>query len=113
MGTMNSSTTTSSPGRWSPPATKVPAFLANSNSFGSYGAGEDITSQLERRDWQRKHLNGPVRKDTTSSPPDLWGASFSSYQQTSSNRSSFFGSSSSQFGSSQSSSRNSSRNSLS
>ena len=37
--TMNSSTTTSSPGRWSPPASKAQGFLSNSNSFGGFGAG--------------------------------------------------------------------------
>merc|ERR1719291_355409 len=32
------------------------------------GQGNDITSQLERRDWMRKNLTGSSIKDTTSSP---------------------------------------------
>merc|ERR1719273_2082623 len=54
------------------------------------GQGNDITSQLERRDWMRKNLTGSSIKDTTSSPASLWGTSFSS-QNTGSSRSSFFG----------------------
>merc|ERR1711936_863865 len=54
------------------------------------GQGNDITSQLERRDWMRKNLTGSSIKDTTSSPASLWGTSFSS-QTTGSSRSSFFG----------------------
>merc|ERR550517_47029 len=54
------------------------------------GQGNDITSQLDRRDWMRKNLTGSSIKDTTSSPASLWGTSFSS-QNPGSTRSSFFG----------------------
>merc|ERR1719312_1136168 len=58
--------------------------------WGGQGNGNDITSQLERRDWMRKNLTGASIKDTTSSPASLWGTSFSS-QNPGSTRSSFFG----------------------
>merc|ERR1712107_906721 len=57
--------------------------------------GNDITSQLERRDWMKKNLTGSSIKDTTSSPASLWGTSFSS-GNSGSTRSSFFGGSSGQ-----------------
>jgi len=92
---MNSSTTTG--GRWCPPASNAEAFMSSSPSYcagaspGMWGGqGNDITSQLERRDWMRKNLTGSSIKDTTSSPASLWGTSFSS-QSTGSTRSSFFG----------------------
>lgn len=101
-----------SPGRWCSPANNAQMFLADSpmgsccqqatGQQGGWGRdnGNDITSQLEKRDWQRKNLsNSTFMKDTTSSPASLWGSSFSS--QNSSNRSSFLGGSSN--GSSQSS----------
>merc|ERR1719264_1958509 len=55
------------------------------------GQGNDITSQLERRDWMRKNLTGSSIKDTTSSPASLWGTSSYSSQNPGSSRSSFFG----------------------
>jgi len=94
---MNSSTTTG--GRWCPPASNAEAFMSSSPSYcvnaaspGMWGGqGNDITSQLERRDWMRKNLTGSSIKDTTSSPASLWGTSFSSSQNPGSTRSSFFG----------------------
>jgi len=94
---MNSSTTTG--GRWCPPASNAEAFMSSSPSYCVNGAspgmwggqGNDITSQLERRDWMRKNLTGSSIKDTTSSPASLWGTSFSSSQNPGSTRSSFFG----------------------
>merc|ERR1712212_293512 len=93
---MNSSTTTG--GRWCTPASNAESFMSSSPSYcvaaspgGGWGAqGNDITSQLERRDWMKKNLTGSNIKDTTSSPASLWGTSFSS-QSTGSTRSSFFG----------------------
>merc|ERR1712110_832572 len=92
---MNSSTTTG--GRWCPPASNAETFMSSSPSYcagaspGMWGGqGNDITSQLERRDWMRKNLTGSSIKDTTSSPASLWGTSFSS-QNTGSSRSSLVG----------------------
>jgi hypothetical protein len=93
---MNSSTTTG--GRWCPPASNAESFMSNSPSYcvgaspGTWGMqGNDITSQLERRDWMRKNLTGSSIKDTTSSPASLWGTSSFSSQNPGSSRSSFFG----------------------
>jgi len=92
---MNSSTTTG--GRWCPPASNAESFMSSSPSYcvgaspGTWGTqGNDITSQLERRDWMKKNLTGSSIKDTTSSPASLWGSPFSS-QTPGSSRSSFFG----------------------
>merc|ERR1712061_404069 len=86
---MNSSATTG--GRWCPPASNAETFMSSSPSYcAGASPGNDITSQLERRDWMRKNLTGSSIKDTTSSPASLWGTSFSS-QNTGSSRSSFFG----------------------
>merc|ERR1712066_18935 len=97
---MNSSTTTG--GRWCTPASNAESFMSSSPSYcvaaspGGWGAqGNDITSQLERRDWMKKNLTGSSIKDTTSSPASLWGTSFSS-GNSGSTRSSFFGGSSGQ-----------------
>jgi len=97
---MNSSTTTG--GRWCSPASNAESFMSSSPSYcvaaspGGWGAqGNDITSQLERRDWMKKNLTGSNIKDTTSSPASLWGTSFSS-GNSGSTRSSLFGGSSGQ-----------------
>jgi len=113
---MNSSTTTG--GRWCTPASNAESFMSSSPSYcvaaspgGGWGAqGNDITSQLERRDWMKKNLTGsnikvehllqfPILEsffqDTTSSPASLWGTSFSS-GNSGSTRSSLFGGSSGQ-----------------
>merc|ERR1719400_792898 len=73
-----------------------PSYSVAASPGGSWGAqGNDITSQLERRDWMKKNLTGSNIKDTTSSPASLWGTSFSS-GNSGSTRSSLFGGSSGQ-----------------
>ena len=83
---------------------------SNSSVWAFISVGNDITSQLERRDWMKKNLTGsnikvehllqfPILEsffqDTTSSPASLWGTSFSS-GNSGSTRSSLFGGSSGQ-----------------